>query len=40
MPERATQRVAILLTPTEKAAFAHEAGRLGLTLGQISEKPV
>lgn len=35
MAERATERVAVLMPPTEKAAYAHEAGRFGLSLGQF-----
>ena len=35
MPERATERVAVLMTPTDKAVYAHEAGRFGLSLGQF-----
>ena len=33
--ERATERVAVLMTPTEKAAYADRASRLGLSLGQF-----
>jgi hypothetical protein len=34
-PERATERVAVLMTPTEKAAYADRAQSLGLSLGQF-----
>lgn len=34
-PERATERVAVLMTPTEKAAYADRAHSLGLSLGQF-----
>jgi arsenate reductase-like glutaredoxin family protein len=34
-PERATERIAVLMTPTEKAAFADRAHSLGLSLGQF-----
>ena len=34
-PERATERVAVLMTPTEKAAYADRASSLGLSLGQF-----
>ena len=33
--ERATERVAVLMTPTEKAAYADRAHGLGLSLGQF-----
>jgi len=33
--ERATERVAVLMTPTEKAAFADRAHSLGISLGQF-----
>ena len=33
--ERATERVAVLMTPTEKAAYADRAHSLGLSLGQF-----
>lgn len=33
--ERATERVAVLMTPTEKATFADRASSLGLSLGQF-----
>ena len=33
--ERATERVAVLMTPTEKAAYADHASSLGLSLGQF-----
>ena len=33
--ERATERVAVLMTPTEKAAYAARASSLGLSLGQF-----
>jgi hypothetical protein len=33
--ERATERVAVLMTPTEKAAFVDRASSLGLSLGQF-----
>ncbi len=33
--ERATERVAVLMTPAEKAAFADHASRMGLSLGQF-----
>jgi hypothetical protein len=33
--ERATERVAVLMTPTEKAAYADRASSLGLSLGQF-----
>ena len=33
--ERATERVAVLMTPAEKAAYADQASRLGLSLGQF-----
>jgi hypothetical protein len=33
--ERATQRVAVLMTPTEKAAYTDRANSLGLSLGQF-----
>lgn len=33
--ERATERVAVLMTPTEKATYAHRASSLGLSLGQF-----
>ena len=33
--ERATERVAMLMTPTEKAAFADRAQTLGMSLGQF-----
>ena len=33
--ERATERVAVLMTPTEKAAYADRANSLGLSLGQF-----
>jgi hypothetical protein len=35
-PERATERIAVLMTPTEKAAYADRANSLGLSLGQFS----
>lgn len=34
-PERATERVAVLMTPAEKAAYADRAHGLGLSLGQF-----
>ena len=34
-PERATERVAVLMTPTEKAAYTDRAHSLGLSLGQF-----
>jgi hypothetical protein len=34
-PERATERVAVLMTPTEKAAYSDRAKSLGLSLGQF-----
>ena len=34
-PECATERVAVLMTPTEKAAYADRAHSLGLSLGQF-----
>ncbi len=33
--ERATERVAVLMTPTEKAAYTDRASSLGLSLGQF-----
>jgi len=33
--ERATQRVAVLMTPMEKAAYTDRANSLGLSLGQF-----
>lgn len=33
--ERATERVAVLMTPSEKAAYVDRASRLGLSLGQF-----
>ena len=33
--EQATERVAVLMTPTEKAAYADRASSLGLSLGQF-----
>ena len=33
--ERATERVAVLMTPTEKAVYADWANSLGLSLGQF-----
>ena len=33
--ERATERVAVLMTPTEKAAYVDRAHSLGLSLGQF-----
>ncbi len=33
--ERATERVAVLMTPTEKATYADRASSLGLSLGQF-----
>jgi hypothetical protein len=33
--ERATERVAVLMTPAEKAAYADHASRMGLSLGQF-----
>lgn len=33
--ERATERVAVLMTPTEKATYAGRASSLGLSLGQF-----
>jgi hypothetical protein len=35
IPERASERVAVLMTPTEKAAFADRAHSLGISLGQF-----
>ena len=35
MAERATERVAVLMPPTETDAYAHEAVRFGLSLGQF-----
>lgn len=35
IPERATERVAVLMTPTEKAAYSDRAHSLGLSLGQF-----
>ena len=32
---RATERVAVLMTPSEKLAYAERASRLGLSLGQF-----
>ena len=34
-PERATERVAVLMTPKEKAVYADRAHSLGLSLGQF-----
>ncbi len=34
-PERATERVVVLMTPTEKAAYSDRASSLGLSLGQF-----
>jgi hypothetical protein len=33
--ERATERVVVLMTPTEKAAYVDRASSLGLSLGQF-----
>jgi hypothetical protein len=33
--ERATERVAVLMTPTEKAAYTDRASSMGLSLGQF-----
>jgi hypothetical protein len=33
--ERATERVAVLMTPAEKATYAEQASRMGLSLGQF-----
>lgn len=33
--ERASERVAVLMTPSEKSAFSHQANSLGLSLGQF-----
>jgi hypothetical protein len=33
--ERATERVAVLMTPAEKTAFAEHASSMGLSLGQF-----
>ena len=33
--ERATERVAVLMTPGEKAVYVDQANRLGLSLGQF-----
>lgn len=33
--ERATERVAVLMAPTEKATFADRASSMGLSLGQF-----
>ena len=33
--ERATERVAVLMTSTEKAAYTDQASRMGLSLGQF-----
>jgi hypothetical protein len=33
--ERATERVSVLITPTEKAAYVDRASSLGLSLGQF-----
>jgi KaiC/GvpD/RAD55 family RecA-like ATPase len=33
--ERATERVAVLMTQTEKAAYTEQASRMGLSLGQF-----
>ena len=33
--ERATERVAVLMTPSEKAVYADRASSLGLSLGQF-----
>lgn len=33
--ERATERVAVLMTPAEKATYADRASSLGLSLGQF-----
>lgn len=33
--ERATERVAVLMTPTEKAAYTDRANSMGLSLGQF-----
>jgi len=39
-PERATERIAVLMTPTEKAAYADRANSLGLSLGQFFREAV
>jgi hypothetical protein len=33
--ERATERVAVLMTPAEKTAFTEQASSMGLSLGQF-----
>ena len=33
--QRATERVAVLMTPAEKSAYADQADRMGLSLGQF-----
>ena len=33
--QRATERVAVLMTAAEKSAYADQAGRMGLSLGQF-----
>ena len=33
--EGATERIAVLMTPSEKAAYANRASSLGLSLGQF-----
>jgi len=33
--ERASERVAVLMTPAEKAAYAEKASSMGLSLGQF-----
>ena len=35
VPERATERVAVLMTPSEKAIYSDRARGLGLSLGQF-----
>lgn len=35
LQDRATERVAVLMTPAEKSAFAERASSLGLSLGQF-----
>ncbi len=33
--ERATERVAVLMTPAEKTSYAEKANSMGLSLGQF-----
>ena len=35
LQDRATERVAVLMTPAEKSAFAERASSLGMSLGQF-----